>query len=382
MFKRALEKPLEQNQSFFLLGPRSTGKTHFVKQHVPDAIYLDLLNTGLYQDLLADPGKLENLIPDGSTNWIVIDEIQRVPELLNEVHRLIVHKHYKFILTGSSARSLRKKGVNLLGGRALMFFMHPFIVQELGSRFVLTDALQYGLLPPIFNTTDPHFFLSSYINTYLREEVLQEGLTRNMQGFTKFLEVAAFSQGSVLNKLNIARETNVKRSTIDNYFQILQDLLISYELPVFSKKAKRKLVQHPKFYFFDVGVYQSLKPKGVLDSPEEAAGIALESLVMQSLRAVNDYYSLFYNLYYWRTRSGLEVDFVLYGEKGLHAFEVKRSSKISKHDLKGLKAFKDEYPIAKAHLLYGGKQRHYFEDIVALPVEEALRELPNTLGAS
>ncbi len=182
-------------------------------------------------------------------------------------------------------------------------------------------------------------FLASYVKTYLREEVLQEGLTRSIQAFNRFLEVASFSQGSILNKVNIAREASLKRSTVHNYFQILQDLLLSYELPVFNRKAKRRVIQHPKFYFFDVGVYQTLRPKGILDKPEEVDGIALETLFLQSMRAVNAYEQLDYKTYYWRTQSGLEVDFVWYGPKGLHAFEIKGTSSFNERDLRGLCAF-------------------------------------------
>lgn len=380
MIRRILFQPLKEEKSFFLLGPRCTGKTQFVRAQLPDALYIDLLDGEIYHMLLSAPQDIESLfIPKAYEGWIIIDEVQRVPALLNEVHRLIENKGYRFVLTGSSARNLRKKGVNLLAGRALTFFMYPLTIQELGNQFDLSKALEYGLLPPVFNTPSPQSFLSSYVHTYLREEVLQEGLTRNMEAFSKFLEVAAFSQGSLLNKLNVSREAGLKKSTVHNYFQVLQDLLISYELPVFSRKAKRKLVQRAKFYFFDVGVYQTLRPKGVLDRPEEITGIALETLFLQSLRAVNDYYDLRHKLYYWRTQSGLEVDFVLYGENGLHAFEIKSSSNFNEREVKGLLAFQQEYPQAQLYFIYNGRREYFFKEICVIPVEQALQQLPSLL---
>lgn len=233
--------------------------------------------------------------------------------------------------------------------------MHPFTVQELGKDFDLLHSLLYGLLPSAVQEEAPLAFLKSYVQTYLREEVAQEGLTRNLGGFAHFLEVVSFSQGQVLNKSNIARETHINTRTVSNYFTILEDLLLAHMLPVFNKRAKRSTISHPKFYFFDAGVYQALRPKGPLDNAQEVGGVALETLVFQSLNAINDLLGFDYTLYYWRTVSGKEIDFILYGERGLLAFEVKISKNISKNDLKGLLAFKEEYPMEKAHILYGGK---------------------------
>ncbi len=212
MFNRILKLPLEGKSSLFLFGPRGTGKTSWIKTYLPDAIYLDLLDFSLYSSLLAEPNRLENLIPPNYTNWIVIDEVQRVPELLNEVHRLIESKKYRFILTGSSARALRKKGVNLLAGRALKYHMHPLVIQEIGESFDFNHVLQFGLLPLAITHADPKKYLESYVQTYIREEVLQEGLTRNIGTFTRFLEIASFSQGNVLNFSEIAREISINRS--------------------------------------------------------------------------------------------------------------------------------------------------------------------------
>lgn len=380
MFARLLKIDLHSNQSIFLFGPRGTGKTYWVKGHFQDALYLDLLDSSVLTPLLADPSRLQSLIPENFSDWIIIDEVQKAPEILNEVHRLIENKQYRFVLTGSSARSLKRKGVNLLAGRALDYKMHPLTIQEVGDQFDLLKAMKFGMMPAVYQVTDPERYLSTYISTYLREEVLQEGLTRNLGEFTRFLEVASFSQGSLINFSEIAREASINRKVVASYFDILDDLLIAFRLPPFTKRAKRRLTAQDKFFFFDVGVYRSIRPAGPLDLPEEMDGAALETLFLQHLRAINDNYCLGFDLYYWRTQHKVEVDFVAYGEKGLLAFEVKRKAKISSKDLQGLKSFATDYPMAKLYLIYGGKQREYHGNIEVIPFVEALKELPNLLS--
>ena len=379
-FKRLLSLPLDGRSSIFIFGPRGTGKTAWIKEHLSKSIYIDLLDFSNYSTLSANPGRLENLIPNNYKDWVVIDEVQKVPELLNEVHRLIEGKDIRFILTGSSARSLRKAGVNLLAGRALTYYMHPLVVQEIGKDFNLQHAIEFGLLPDAVTHDDPKRYLESYIQTYVKEEVLQEGLTRNIGSFNRFLEVASFSQGSLLNLSEISRELALSRSTVASYFEILEDLLLAKTINPFTHRMKRKIIAQQKFYFFDTGVFRSLRPMGILDKVEEADGAALETLFFQSLQAINDYYNLGYKIYFWRTTSGVEVDFILYGPKGLHAFEIKRSDKITSKALKGLKAFKEDYPEAKASIIYFGKHREYHSDIQAVPFEDALKELPEILG--
>lgn len=380
MYSRLLKISQKKRKSFFLFGPRGTGKTVWVRSHFPEAIYLDLLRSDLYTDLSARPERLEKLIPPSGNCWVVIDEVQKVPGLLNEVHRLIEEREISFALTGSSARTLRKKGVNLLAGRALTYHMHPMTTQELGNDFDFDRALKYGLLPSIPSETDPEQYLESYVSTYLREEVLQEGLTRNIGSFSRFLETASFSQGEMVNLSQIARESSIHRKVVESYFQILEDLLIGIRIPVFSRRAKRQVTAHPKFYLFDVGVYRTIRPQGPLDTDAEIDGPALETLLLQELRAYNDYLSLAYTIYYWRTTGGQEVDFVLYGPRGLIAIEVKRSRNISKKELSGLQAFGVDYPEAKLLMLYGGSQRQYFKEIEAIPFQEALQTLPELLG--
>jgi predicted AAA+ superfamily ATPase len=377
MFKRSIIIP--QDKSFFLFGPRGTGKTTWVKNNFPSALYIDLLEAEIYNELLANPQRLEKMIGSAGAQRIIIDEIQRIPALLHEVHRLIEAKKHRFILTGSSARKLRAKGVNLLAGRALNLTMPPLTAQELGKDFNLDQSLRFGRFPAVFQEADPKAYLKSYVHTYLDEEVRQEGLTRNMAAFARFMESASFSQGAVLNISEVARECSVERKVVEGYFSILEDLLIAFRVPVFTKKAKRKLIAHPKFFFFDVGVYRTIRPTGPLDRPEEIEGSALETLVFQELNSLNKNMNLDYQIYYWRTFNQTEVDFVLYGERGIKGFEVKRTAKVRLKELQGLKLFLKDYPMAKAFYLYGGNRYYQEGNIEIIPVQDALVKLPEWL---
>lgn len=377
MYSRIIKPP--KNKSFFLFGPRGTGKTTWLKKQFPKAIYFDLLDSEVFNDFLARPNRLGQQIPDKWGDLVILDEVQRVPALLHEVHRLIESRKLNFAITGSSARKLKKKDVNLLAGRALTSFMHPLTVKELGNDFNLKHALLFGHLPATFSEPDKKKYLESYVTTYLREEVQQEGLTRNLSAFTRFLEVASFSQGQLLNISAVAREAAVERKITENYFSILEDLLIAERVPVFQKKAKRRMVQHPKFYFFDAGVYRALRPKGPLDTPEDIYGAALETVVRQEIKATNDYGDHGYKLYFWRTAEGSEVDIVLYGEKGLIAIEVKRSARANKEEMKGLSEFLEVYPKARTYLVYGGDRDRWEGNIKIVPAEKFLKEIPEVL---
>jgi uncharacterized protein len=380
MYSRTIQPP--QQKSFFLFGPRGTGKSTWVRSVFKDSIYVDLLESDLYRLLLASPQRLETLVAPGYKGWVVIDEIQRVPELLNEVHRLIENRGLLFVMTGSSARKLRRKGTNLLAGRALNRRMHPLTAMELGPDFSVAHAVKWGQMPMTFSDPDPQAYLGSYVQTYLREEVQQEGLTRNLHAFARFLEVASFSQAAPLNISEVARECDVNRKLAEEYFNILEDLLLAVRLTAFRKRAQRRLAAHPKFFFFDAGVYRTIRPTGILDVPEEIDGAALETLVFQELRALNDYFDLGYDLYYWRTANQLEVDFILYGKRGLIAIEVKRTATLRKRDLAGLKAFCRDYPMARGIFIYGGRYRRYEGDIEAVPILEALAGLDGLLSAN
>jgi len=377
MYSRLIQPP--NRKSFFLFGPRGTGKTTWVKSVFPKAVYIDLLEAELFNDLIANPQRLSNYIPPDFRDWVIIDEVQRIPDLLHEIHRLIETKRYHFILTGSCARKLKRKGPNLLAGRALTFSMHPLSVAELGGDFRLEHSLKFGQLPSVYTEADPQKYLEAYVKTYLEEEIRQEGLTRNLSAFARFLEAASFSQGSILNVSSVARECHVERKVVEGYFSILEDLMIGYRIPPFSKKAKRRLAAHPKFYFFDAGVYRTLRPMGPLDAREEVDGIALETLFLQELIAQNSALHLGYKIFYWRTSNGREVDFVLYGTKGLLAFEIKRSSRITSAMLGGLKSFLADYPVAKAYFAYTGNRRMYDNKIEIVPVLEVLNNLETIL---
>ena len=372
MFPRVFVPPGQQ--SYFHFGPRGTGKSVFVENFYKHGLFFDLLDSRTYNELMADPGRLASRIPEGFSDWVIVDEVQKVPALLNEVHRLIEKRRLRFVLTGSSARRLRRGNVNLLAGRALTCRMHPLTAAELGTDFNLARALKYGQLPMACTSDNPDMFLQSYVRTYLQEEIQQEGLTRNLPAFSRFLEAASFSQGSPLNVSAIARDCAVNRKVVENYFSILRDTLVSYEIPVFTKRAKRDVIRSIKFYFFDAGVFRALRPAGPYDSDSEAEGAALETLVLQEIIALNDYKSGKYGIYYWRTRQGVEVDFVLYGPRGFRAIEVKHSDRIRREDFKGLKQFKEEYPEAELIFVYSGERRFHEEGIEIVPVDTFLRE--------
>jgi predicted AAA+ superfamily ATPase len=363
--------------SFFLFGPRGTGKSTFVHQHFKNAIYIDLLDPDRVRLFSAMPERLREMIEaQPESGFIVIDEVQRVPELLSVVHSLIeAKKGWTFVLTGSSARKLKRTGVDLLGGRALLYTMHPFMAGELGRGFNFDKALLHGLLPIVVASENPMEVLRSYAALYLREEVQMEGLVRNIGNFSRFLEAISFSHASILNMSNVARDCEVERKVVEGYVGILEDILLGWRLPVFTKRAKRALAIHPKFYLFDTGVFRSLRPKGPLDRVEEIEGQTLEGLVAQHLRAWAAYSKNQRELFFWRTRSGVEVDFVVYGPEGLWALEVKNARKIRLADLRGLCSFKEEYPESKALFLYRGSDRLMKEGILCLPCVDFLKEL-------
>jgi predicted AAA+ superfamily ATPase len=372
--KRLLVPPKE---SFFLLGPRGTGKSTWLLHAYPEAARIDLLLPEQERKYLANPERLResvNAVPKGGA--LILDEIQRAPGLLPVVHSLIEEGvDLQFIMTGSSARKLRREVGNLLGGRALLRVMPPFFAAELGEDFDFATTLKVGLLPMIREASDPWEKILNYVGVYLREEVIAEGLVRQTGDFARFLEVCSFSHGSIMNINNIAREAQVKRTTVDNYLQIVEDLLIAFRLPVFTRKAQRALISHPKFYYFDVGVFRSLRPRGPMDKEAELEGPALEGLVAQHLRAWVQLQREPHQLCFWRTRSDLEVDFVIYGPKGFWAIEVKRGKDVHPNDLKGLRAFCEEYPQATPLFLYLGKERLQIEGISCIPAESFLLQL-------
>lgn len=372
--RRFLEPP---EGSFFLLGPRGTGKSTWSRVQFPKALRIDLLDQSLYRAYHAHPEFLRDRVealPDRSV--IIVDEVQKVPDLLPTVHALIEQKRgWRFVLTGSSARKLKRTGADLLGGRALLETLHPFMASELGPVFDLDRALRWGLLPMVWASKHPQKVLGAYADLYLREEVQMEGLVRHIGAFARFLEAISFSHASLLNISNVSRECQVERKVVEGYVGILEDLLLGHRLPIFTRRAKRALAGHDKFYYFDAGVYQALRPRGPLDRSEEIDGHAFEGLVGQHLRAWIAYSGVDHSLSYWRTRHGVEVDFVVYGPRGFWAVEVKNTDRFRPEDLRGLQAFREDYPEAKALLLYRGKERWKRRNISVVPASEWLSDL-------
>jgi predicted AAA+ superfamily ATPase len=363
-------------QSFFLFGPRGTGKSTWLADSLPDALTANLLRPETYRELTARPERLRELVLGNPERTdVVLDEVQRVPELLPVVHDLIESAPYRrFILTGSSARKLRREGVDLLGGRAVLRTMHPFMAAELPA-FDLERALALGLVPLIVMAADPGDALKAYANLYLEQEVQAEGLVRNIGSFARFLEAVSFSHATVLNVANLAREAQASRKTVEGYLSILEDLLLAWRMPVFTRKAQRATVAHPKLFLFDAGVFRSLRPAGPLDSPHEIDGAALEGLVAQHLRAWIAYGTGDFELSYWRTRSGVEVDFIVYGADGFWAIEVKNTRNVRGEDVRALRTFRSDYPECEPLLLYRGEDRLVVNGVRCVPVNAFLTSL-------
>ena len=364
--------------SFFLFGPRGTGKSTWLHDTFPDALFIDLLREDVKTRLEANPERLAELV-DGnpSARVIVIDEVQRVSALLPVVHRLMERdgNRRQYVLTGSSARKLKRSGVDLLAGRAIVQHCHPLLASEMGEDFNLENALVRGMIPLVVSGSNWKQTLATYMALYIREEVQYEGLVRNLPAFSRFLEAISFSHGSLYSATDISRDCGVSRMMVESYLSILVDLLVAERLQPFTRRAKRRLVGHDKFYFFDAGVFRSIRPKGPLDSPAEIDGAALEGLVFQQLRAWIDYSESGDTLGFWRTHTGQEVDFVIYGENRFDAIEVKNSARLSTKDFSGLKAFATDYPEARRILLYRGTDRLSHNGILCIPVGEYLKEL-------
>jgi uncharacterized protein len=362
---------------FFLLGPRGTGKTSWCAQQYPDALRIDLLNPAVLRRYSVEPEYLINIVEANTkARHIVIDEVQKLPTLLEVVHLLIERKAgQQFILTGSSARKLRRQGVNLLGGRASQKLMYPYMAAELGKRFKLDTALRQGMLPVVWGADNPTAVLDAYNALYLHEEVQAEGLVRNIGAFARFLQAMSFSHAAVLNLANVSREAQVSRKTVEGYLEILEDLLLGFRIDVFTRRAKRELAAHPKFYFFDTGVFRANRPAGPLDTTTELDGAAIEGLIGQHLHVWCSYSKGKHSLHYWQTRSRTEVDFVIYGESGIYAIEVKNSRRIDSSDFTALRHFAEDYPQSQRYLLYRGEDRIKRDGVLCMPCEEFLLAL-------
>ena len=337
ILQRILEAP---KQSFFLLGPRGSGKSTWLRVAFPDAYVFDLLSEEVYQRLLANPGLFADELRAVPTDrWVVVDEVQRLPNLLNEVHRFIEEKRLRFVLCGSSARKLKRPDVNLLAGRAVHRSMHPFVPEELGARFVPEEALRYGLLPIVWNSTAKEETLAAYARLYLKEEIQAEALVRNLPGFARFLPLAALVHGQTVNVTNIAREAGVARTTVAGYLDILEATLLCFRLPGYEAKLRVRERKLPKWYWCDPGIVRAMKhAKGDLIAEEK--GALFEGMVAQLLRAYKDYRGICEEMYYWAAtgQPGTEVDFLLLRGSDLIAIEAKSGTTFNEGWCKGLRA--------------------------------------------
>lgn len=360
---------LLEKRSFFLLGPRQTGKTSLIQHILPDTRFYDLLDSVTYLTLSQNPSRLAEEI-GSSVKRVVIDEIQRIPSLLNEVQRLIETRNVNFLLTGSSARKLRRGGINLLGGRARVKYLHPLTYRELGDKFNLNHVIQRGLLPSIYFSDDPRADLESYAGFYLQQEIMAEGTTRNIPAFSRFLKIAAHSNGGIVNFTNIASDAQVARTTVYEYYEILKDTLILRELPPWRKTVKRKPLASSKYYFFDVGVVSALQGRPFLPGTPEF-GEAFETFIMHELSCWSDYISG-EPLCFWRSTSGFEVDFII----GDHtAVEVKAKENVSSQDIKSLRALCEEKKLKRFICVCLEKRSREVDGIKILPYTEFLTSL-------
>ena len=340
IFSRILEISLPPGRSAFLWGPRKVGKTHWVSRHFPDAIFIDLLKSDVFAEYAARPWLLRERLNDVS-EIVVIDEVQMAPDLLNEIHWLIENRGVQFILTGSSARKLRRGHANLLGGRAWRYTMGPLCRPEVGD-YDLEDVMLRGLLPSHFLSPEPLRDLRAYIGDYLKEEIATEALIRNLPAFAEFLRVAAVSSGALLNYTNVAREAGVSAKVVRGYFQMLEDTLLGFRLQPWRRRVDRRLVETEKFYLFDVGVTNHLARRRPSEGTPEF-GQAFEQLILMELRAFQAYRDPELEISFWRTSSGIEVDFIL-GPMDV-AIEVKAKNRISSRDLAPLRLLVQEQSI-------------------------------------
>ncbi len=364
-----LESTLKE-KSCFLFGPRQTGKSWLIRQRLSQCRVYNLLDNETYLKLSRAPQRIREECTQRD-HIVVVDEIQKLPLLLDEIHLLIEDRGIHFLLTGSSARKLRCGGVNLLGGRARVKYLHPFSAHELGQHFDLGRAVNRGLLPSIYFSNSPEEDLESYVGTYLKEEVAAEGLTRNIPAFSRFLEVAALCNGQLINYAKIANDAQVARSTVQQYFQILKDTLLAYEVPAWQKSKKRKAIGTSKFYFFDAGVARFLQNRSQIKAGSPEFGEAFETYIFHELRTYADF-SQENRLSYWRSTSGYGVDFIFRDEI---AIEVKASKTISHNDLRGLRALREEKPLRRYLVVSLEKEPRTADKIEILPWEHFILQL-------
>jgi predicted AAA+ superfamily ATPase len=343
MLDRALRLPRRPTTSFFLWGPRQTGKSSLLCATYPDAPRIDLLSSREFVRFSRDPGLLREEVEASGASFVVVDEVQKVPALLDEVHWLIENRGSVFALCGSSARKVRRGQANLLGGRALRYELHGLVSAEVGRAFDLVHAVNLGYLPRHYLAADARPLLRAYVDDYLKEEIAAEGLSRNLPAFSEFLAAAALADGQLVNYTTIARECGVSAYTVKGYFQILVDTLLGRYLPAYRRRPKRRVIQSPKFYFADVGVVNHLARRGRLAPGGELFGRAFENWVFHELTAYRAYHGFAFELAHWRLASGIEVDFVV-DDLGL-ALEAKAAARVHADHLKGLREFAAEHHV-------------------------------------
>ena len=375
MYARRISPPAG---SFLFFGPRGTGKSTWLKQHFANAIWYDLLDSSEALRLEREPSLLyRELSASAPGTWVVLDEVQKVPAVMDQVHRLIEERQLRFALCGSSARKLKRGGANLLAGRASVERMFPLMSAELGPDFDPDRALRYGTLPLVTGHSDPVGFLQAYAMTYLNEEIRAEALTRNLGAFSRFLEVAARQNGQVTNVTGIARDAGVGRTTVQNYFEILQDTLIGEWLSPWKLKSANKQVGHPKFYLFDPGVARALAGRSAYPATPEESGPLLETLILSELNAYLAYQRLRYRVHFWRTHDRAEVDFLCETSAGFVAIEVKASTAWRTAFNRGLLRLRDELPNTTSYGVYLGTRPAQYGDVSVQPVRDFLSRLWN-----
>lgn len=385
MYKRYLKMSLESNMSAFLWGARKTGKSTFLKNLYPKSKFFDLLDTKMILRYSAEPWRLREeilaLSKDQLKRPIIIDEVQKVPAILDEVHYLIENHRCQFILCGSSARKMRNVGVNLLGGRALKYNFFPLTYQEIKKDFDLIKIFNNGAIPSHYSMKNAKHILNSYIEDYLTSEIKSEGLVRNLGAFNRFLYSIGFSHGEMVNYSNIAREVGIDSTTVKEYYQILEDTLVGHFLPPFAKKANRRIISSiPKFYLFDVGVANRLLEREFKDLSGIEAGRSFEHYIFLECNSYINLNLLDYKLSYWRTHTGLEVDLVAHNKKGdIIPIEIKITSDIKKNHLGGIKAFMNEHGVSSGYVVCMEENaRKIISDsyeITILPVKDFLVKL-------
>ncbi len=375
MYVRKLLLDNEHNDSVFLWGARQVGKTTLLEHQYPNARYYDLLQSTEFERFFRRPSLLsEELETAKEGELVIIDEIQKVPQLLDEVHRLIHRKKLRFILSGSSPQKLKRMGANLLGGRALKKTLFPLVSAEIPD-FDLIRAVNNGMIPRHYTVNNPWERFRAYIGVYLNEEIREEAISRKLNSFSRFLEVAAFSNTEMVVYKNIAQDCGIDHRTVKEYFEILHDTLIGYLIPGFGATQKRRAILAPKFYYFDVGVANYLCNRKNILQGTEAFGHAFEHLVIQELISYLSYRNSDHALSYWRTSSGYEVDAII--GNGLIAIEIKSGNEVSTRHLKGLKAFKEDFPTARALVVSMDKNKRILNDVEIFPANEFFKALWN-----